>query len=230
MLLHDMFERRGLTDKIHVAIYTVEGAPMATAGPEMGQFIRQELVQRGIQFNPQRRTARVDGAAKRVIFEDGREAPYDLLIAIPPHESPKVVRDAQLINPSGWIEVDPRTLQVSATAGAGEIYAVGDVTTLSLPGRFKPDAPLSLPKAGVFAEAQGRVVAHQIAARILGRAPRETFDGRGFCYLELGARRAVRADGAFFELPHPVMQAPVPDEAQLQDKQEWVARLLQPVR
>jgi len=35
--------------------------------------------------------------------------------------------------------------------GAGRGLRVGDVTTVPLPGRFKPDMPLSLPKAGVFA-------------------------------------------------------------------------------
>jgi sulfide:quinone oxidoreductase len=89
---------------------------------------------------------------------------------------------------------------------------------------------LALPKAGVFAAAQGRVVAHRIAARILGRPPEETFDGKGYCYLETGAGRAVKADGSFFELPHPVMAKRPPDEAQWRDKLDWVAGLLRPVR
>jgi hypothetical protein len=38
----------------------------------------------------------------------------------------------------------------------------------------------------------------------------------------------VKADGSFFELPHPVMQKRTPDEAQFRDKLEWVERLLQP--
>jgi NADH dehydrogenase FAD-containing subunit len=88
----------------------------------------------------------------------------------------------------------------------------------------------SLPKAGVFAEAHGRIVAHQIAARILGRTPDEAFDGRGYCYLETGAKRAVRAEGSFFELPHPVMQKRTSDEAQFNDKLDWVERLLLPAR
>jgi len=95
-----------------------------------------------------------------------------------------------------------------------------------LPGRYKPDVALSLPKAGVFAEAQGRVVAHQIAAKVLGSVPRETFDGTGYCYLETGGGRAVKADGSFFELPHPVMRKQPPDEAQFRGKLDWVARHL----
>jgi hypothetical protein len=73
------------------------------------------------------------------------------------------------------------------------------------------------------------VAAHQIAAKILGRESRETFDGRGHCYLEIGGGRAIKADGAFFELPHPVMQEQTPDEAQFRDKVAWVARHLTPV-
>ncbi len=230
MLLHHAFGSRGLAEKARIAIYTVEGAPMTTAGPEMGQYIKGELARRGVGFHPQKTAARVDGAARRIVFEDGSEVRYDLLIAIPPHEAPKVVRDAQLTNQSGWIPVDPQTLQVKTPHGSGELYAVGDVTTVPLPGRYKPEVALSLPKAAVFAEAYGRVVAHQIAAKILARATSETFDGKGYCYLETGGERAVRGDGSFFELPHPVMEKRSPDEAQFRDKLDWVARHLHPIR
>lgn len=230
LLLHQAFEARGIAGKVRLAIYTAEGAPMATAGPEMGQYIKAELAQRAIAFFPQKSTSRVDGNARRVVFEDGSEARYDLLVAIPPHEAPMVVRDAQLTNQSGWIPVDPLTLQVKQPPDARAVYAVGDVTMVPLPGRYKPEVGLSLPKAGVFAEAHGRIVAHQIAAKILNRTPDEAFDGKGYCYLETGAKRAVKADGSFFELPHPVMKKRTPDEAQFRDKLDWVERLLRPVR
>ncbi|HWQ15369.1 MAG TPA: FAD/NAD(P)-binding oxidoreductase [Roseiflexaceae bacterium] len=228
LLLHHALQRRGLADRARIAIYTAEGAPMATAGPEMGQFVREELARRAIAYHPQRQTARVEGAARRIVFADGAEAPYDLLIAVPPHEAPSLVRDAGLTNQTGWVPVDPQTLRVQS--GPGQVYAVGDITVMPLPGRFKPEVALSLPKAGVFAAAHGRAAAHQIAAAILGRAPEEVFDGRGFCYLELGGGRAVRGDGEFFALPHPVMRRQTPDEAQLQDKLAWVARQLAPLR
>ena len=229
MLLHAMFRRRGLSGKARLSIHTVEGAPMATAGPEMGQFIKNELAQRDIAYFPQRITPRIDLAAQRVVFGDGSEARYDLLIAIPPHVAPEVVRDAQLTDPSGWIPVDPTTMHVKHPGDAGEVYAVGDVTVVPLPGRYKPDVGLALPKAGVFAEAQGRIAAHRIAAKILGRTTDEAFDGKGFCFLETGDKRAVKAEGSFFELPHPIMQKRAADEAQLIDKLDWVERLLRPL-
>jgi sulfide:quinone oxidoreductase len=230
LLLHHAFESRGLEATARLAIHTVEGAPMATAGPEMGRYIKAELERRAIAFFPERKTARVDGAARRVIFEDGSDARYDLLIAIPPHQAPKVVRDAQLTGPSGWIPVDPRTLHVKQPQDARGVYAIGDVNVVALPGRYKPDIGLSLPKAGVFAEAHGRIAAHRIAAEILGRTPDEVFDGKGYCYLETGDGLAVKAEGSFFDLPHPVMRKRKPDEAQFRDKLAWVEGLLRPVR
>ncbi len=230
MLLHDAFARRGLAGKARIAIYTIEGAPMATAGPEMGGAIKAELAERGIAFHPQKKTTRVDAAARRIVFEDGAEAGFDLLIAVPPHESPRVVRDAGLVNASGWVPVDPLTLEVKSPAAPGRLYAAGDVTAVPLPGRYKPDMPLVLPKAGVFAHAHGEVVAHQIAARLAGRAPEASFGGTGYCYLETGGGRAIKADGSFFELPKPVMRKQPPDEAQFRDKLDWVARQLAPRR
>jgi sulfide:quinone oxidoreductase len=233
ILLSHAFEARGLADKVRIDVYTVEPAPMPTAGPEMGQYLRNELALRSIGFHPQKKPVQVDSAARRISFEDGSEVGYDLLVVIPPHEAPKVVRPARggtkLTNPSGWIPVDPLTLKVTLAATSSEVYAVGDITSVPLPGRYKPDVPLVLPKAGVFAESQGRVVAHQIAAKILGRESSETFDGRGYCYLEVGGGQAVKADGSFFDLPHPVMQKQSPDEAQFRDKVAWVARHLSPV-
>jgi sulfide:quinone oxidoreductase len=230
MLLHDLFERRGLAGKARLAIHTAEGAPMTTAGPEMGTYIKGELAARSIGYFPGRVVSRVEGNARRVLFGDGSEAHYDLLIAVPPHVAPKVVRDAQVTNQAGWIPVDSKTLRVKQPPDIMNVYAVGDVTAVPLPGRFKPEVGLSLPKAGVFAEAHGRVAAHQIAASILGREAAETFDGKGYCFLETGAGRAVKAEGSFFEMPHPLMQKRTPDPAQLRDKTEWVEGLLRPVR
>jgi sulfide:quinone oxidoreductase len=230
MLLHQLVQRRGLTGKVRLTIHTVEGAPMGAAGPEMGQFVKSELSLRGIAFNPQRTTKHVDAGARRIRFEDGSEAPYDLLITVPPHESPMLVRDAGLTDASGWIPVDPATLRVRRPPDMHDVYAIGDITSVPLPGRFKPDVALSLPKAGVFAEAHGRTVAHQIAARVLGESPEVAFDGKGYCFLETGNHRAFKAEGSFFELPHPVMQKKTPDESQLRDKLEWIERLLRPKR
>jgi sulfide:quinone oxidoreductase len=222
-LLDHEFKSAGIREKTNLAVWTVEPLPMPTAGPQVGGIIKEELAKRGISFHPLMKAKAVDAAKKVVSFEDGSEAKYDLLISVLPHEAPKVVREAGLVNQGGWIPVDPKTLKTSAD----RVWAIGDVTSVPLPGRYKPDVPLALPKATVFADAHARVVAAQIAAHILGKPSTEAFDGKGFCFVEFGAHHAMGGDASFFDLPNPKVATKVPDLSQYEEKQKWAASFLE---
>lgn len=222
-LLDHEFKGAGLREKTKITICTVEPAPMPTAGPQVSAFIREELAKRNIGYQASKKPKGVDAARKVVAFEDGTEARYDLLVSVLPHEAPKAVREAGLVNASGWIPVDPRTLKTSAD----RVWAIGDVTTVPLPGRYKPDVPLVLPKAAVFAEAHGRVVAAQIAAHAEGKESAEAFDGKGFCFVEFGGHHAMGGEGRFFESPHPKVATRAPDLAQFEEKLAWAAKFLE---
>lgn len=229
-LLHALLERRGIRDATQLDVWTVEKAPMTTAGPEMGRLMIDQLESRRVGFHGSKKTVSVDAASRAIRFEDGSEAAYDLLLAVPPHRAPRVLVDAGLAESGGWVRVDPKTLEVQAS-GVSEVYAVGDSTVVSLPGRFAPDAPpLALPKAGVFAAGEGEVVATRIAAKVNGSPDGAAFDGHGFCYVEMGGRRAMRADGDFFAEPNPVMAAREPNEEQYRDKVAWIESWLKPQR
>jgi sulfide:quinone oxidoreductase len=131
---------------------------------------------------------------------DGKEAvAYDLLVTVPPHRGPRVVREAGLSNEAGWVPVDRATLATKYE----NVYALGDVTAIPIPGRWKSDVPLMLPKAGVFAHSQARVVARRIAAQITAARFEDTFCGDGFCMLEAGGSLAGFAFGNFFSEPIP---------------------------
>jgi sulfide:quinone oxidoreductase len=124
----------------------------------------------------------VDADARELYFEEKAAFQYQLLVAIPPHRGSRVAREAGLTNEAGWIPVNRLTLQTQ-TEG---VYALGDATAISIPGRWKPDVPLMLPKAGVFAHAQAKVVAQRIAAEIAGGGDPSEFPGVGYCMLEAG--------------------------------------------
>jgi sulfide:quinone oxidoreductase len=221
MLMHHAFKEKGIRNDVRIALYTIEGAPMATAGAEMGRFMREQLASRSIDYHPAKKPSGIDGKRRAVQFEDGSEAHFDLLVSVPPHVAPKVVRDAGLTAPSGWIPADPGTLKVARDSAFRAVYAIGDVSVVPLPGRHKPDVPLVLPKAGTIADAQGRAVASQIAGEVLGK-PGETFGGAGTCYIETGGQQAVKGEGQFYVLPHPVMTATPPDQAQYEGKLAWI--------
>ena len=199
MLLSDYFRRRGVRAKIELHLFTPEPQAMPVAGPELGAAVDGMLRSRGIAFHPLHKLTAVDPRRQELAFDGKPSARYDLLVAIPPHHGPRLVREAGLANEAGWVPVDRRTL---ATARE-DVYAIGDVTAISIPGRWKPDVPLMLPKAGVFAHDHARVVARRIAAEITGTATKEDFCGDGYCMLEAGEDLAGFAFGNFFAEPSP---------------------------
>ncbi len=202
MLIADSFRRRGLSNRVEVHLYTPEPQPMPVAGPALGDAVKEMLRARGVAFHPLHKLTAVDGRAQELIFEGQAPAKFDLLVAIPPHRSPRVVRDAGLSGETGWIPVDRASLRTRHE----NVYAVGDVTAIPIPGRWKPDVPLMLPKAGVFAHAQAEVVARRIAVEITGAPAAAEFCGDGYCMLEAGEAMAGFAFGNFFAEPSPQVE------------------------
>jgi sulfide:quinone oxidoreductase len=199
MLIADVLRRRGTESKASIHLFTPEAQPMPVAGPALGASVREMLEARGIVFHPLHRLLSVDASKQALQFEGQAPFAYDLLVAVPPHRGHRVARDAGLANEAGWIPVDRETL---ATRYEG-VYAIGDATALQVPGRWKSDVPMLLPKAGVFAHSQALVVARNIAAEVNGSAHRVKFMGDGYCALECGKARAGFAFGNFFAEPHP---------------------------
>ncbi|HXF38065.1 MAG TPA: FAD/NAD(P)-binding oxidoreductase [Actinomycetota bacterium] len=185
-LAEAVLRRRGA--RASVEVYTPEPFPMPTAGPEVGAAVQAMLARRGIGFSPGRSVERIEPAARELVFADGERVPFDLLLGIPPHRAPEVVRASGLGGETGFVPVDRSTL-LTSTEG---VFAIGDVTAIPIAGgRF-------LPKAGVFAHAQAEVVARRIADEARGRRPTAVFDGRGSCFVEMGDGVAAFATGDFY--------------------------------
>lgn len=199
MLLADYFRRLGLRQEVEVNLFTPESQPLPVAGPQLGEAVRQLLGAKGIGFHPLHKLSGVNTGSRQLLFEGKEPVGYDLLVAIPPHRGPGLLREAGLANEAGWVPVDRATLSTKHA----NVYAIGDVTTIPMPGRWKPDVPLILPKSGVFAHGQALVVARRIAAEIAGTSSGEAFCANGYCMLEAGEDLAGFAFGNFFAEPSP---------------------------
>ncbi len=202
MLIMDYLRKHGLGDRSEVHLFTPESQPMPVGGPSLGEAVKAMLANAGVSFHPLHKLLGVDGAARQIVFDGKDPFQYDLLVAIPPHHGPQIAREAGLANESGWIPVDRDTLRTQYEG----VYALGDVTAISIPGRWNPDVPLMLPKAGVFAHAQALAVAGQIASEIMQTGRQSKFPGYGYCMLEAGESLAGFAFGNFFAEPSPQMQ------------------------
>ena len=201
LLLEYAFKQRGIRNSVDLRVFTPETLPMPVAGAGVGTEVKQFLDERGIGFHPQHKLSSVDPGIKEITFENGQKAGFDLLVAVPPHRSPEVVRKSGLANEAGWIPVDRGTLKTRYE----NVFALGDVTSISLPGRYRPDAPLPLPKAGVFAHFQASAVADNIASEIKGGTAGNVFSGKGYCFLEAGYGMAGYGSGNFYGEPQPAV-------------------------
>ncbi|MCS6783905.1 MAG: FAD-dependent oxidoreductase [Candidatus Caldarchaeum sp.] len=200
-LVDAYIRRKNIRDKTSIDIYTPEPHPMPAAGKHVGQAVEAMLAEKGIRYHPKKIVSRVDPSRRSLVFEDG-EASFDLLLGVPVHRAPQVVRDAGLVDETGWIPVNPYTMET----GFEDVYAVGDVVAIKLKnGMF-------LPKAGVFAESMGLTAARRIAATVTGREAGDVFEGRGACYVEVGDGYAGRGNANFYADPVPevVFEPPFP--------------------
>ena len=187
---------------------------MGAAGPKVGQSVVDLIEENGINYQRQMTIKNINPAVKEVIFENGATKKADLLITVPPHKVPDLLKEASLTNAAGWVPVDRETLKTKYE----NIYAIGDVAAVSLEGKYKPDKPLMLPKAGVFAHNEAEVVAKNVASLIKEDGKQVAFDGQGSCFLELGDGTAAFAEGNFFALPHPKVTMKGPSRLLHQEK------------
>jgi sulfide:quinone oxidoreductase len=196
LLLDHALRMRKLRDRVEVAVYAWEPAPMGVAGPEISGTVRDLLEARGIPYHPGHQVTSVDGATGTLHFGNGAEAHFDLLVYVPPHVAPDVVKRAGLLGESGWAPVDRHTMQT----GSQGVYAIGDVTGIPLA------IGMPLPKAGVFAHHQAEAVAQTIASEIAGKGNGGRYEGAGECFIEIGGGKAGFGRGNFYAEPSPMVK------------------------
>lgn len=188
LLAETVLRQEGVRDRSTIDIYTPDPFPMATAGPVLGGALTEMLHERGIGTHFEQPPTHIDPDQRELVLSDDQSVGFDLLLGVPPHVAPESLSATELTAGSGFVEVDPATL---VTAAEG-VYAIGDATTIPIAGgKF-------LPKAGVFAHAQGDVVADRIVAELGGQEPTATFDGKGSCFVEMGDGIAAFATGDFY--------------------------------
>jgi sulfide:quinone oxidoreductase len=214
MLFDDDLRERGLRERSEIAVSTVQPILMPNAGTQGSTWLGERLAERGIRFQVGKKVERV--GAGRVTFTDST-LDFDILVGVPPHRPPLVVTDSGLTGDGIWIPVDPATLRTPYD----KVFAVGDVTKIELANG------LALPKAGVMAELEGGRVAAAIAANVAGEDPPPPFDGRGFCFMEMGKTEATLIEGDFFASPEPQVVLKDVSPLHAEEKHRFEAERLQ---
>lgn len=210
MIIDDVLRKRGVREKVTLQVVTPEPHPLTLLGPEAGTLVTRLLGERGIKYHPSERVREI--RSKAVLTESGKEIPHNLIFAIPTHVSPSVVREAGLTDQSGWIPVNARTLATSTP----QVYAIGDCA-----GPKTPKGQL-LPRAGILAEEQGKVVAANLIHEIKGDKGREEFQGDGVCFMEVGDGKAAPVRARFYAEPNPTWESNPPSAEGFREKQHFL--------
>lgn len=208
MLLDDLLRQRRLRSAVELQTTTPQPMSLPVVGAAGCAQVEGQLAAKGIKFTPNRKVTRLDGST---VVYDGETISADLLIAVPPHRPPAVVKESGLAMRGDWVVVDPDTLRTSIAG----IFAVGDVVEIPLANG------MPLPKAGVFAEAQAKVAAGQIITEVTGLPAPAPFDGRGYCFIEMGAGQAAYVRGEFLATPGPRVEITPPSAEAFLEKVEF---------
>ena len=203
LLINDILVKNGTRDSIDIHIYTPTPISLPIAGAKVSQDVTNLLNHSHINFHPLHKIKAVLNMEK-IEFENGNWANYDLLIGIPSHKIPEVIRNSGLItHGQNWINADKFSLRTDFE----NVFAIGDVTEI------KVNENVAIPKAGVFAEAQAKVVSQQIVDDIKNDKNKQSssrFDGKGFCFMEVGNGKAgyIAVDFYHEDGPYTLLEPP----------------------
>ena len=194
VLLHrGLGARRGIRHQLDLHLAIPEPAPLPVAGPEASRHLTELLGQRGVALHAGAALTEVAAAGTEARFADGTSLRADVLVVVPVHRVPAVVESAGLAGGRPWVPVDPATLETSIEG----VFAIGDVNLVPT------GEQTAIPKAGVFASAQGQVVGEVIASRIRGSDPPPPYTGRGACFLAISLTEAAEIGGTFLGVDGP---------------------------
>jgi len=187
-LFEEYCRKKGLREATTFHLFSPEPEPLAFAGESVSGALKGWLEERHITYHPESKLTGISGPTHEITFEGEKKLNYDFLYAVPPHRAPQVCVDSQLTGESGWISVNPETLETKWDG----VYAIGDVAeVISSNGR-------RVPMTGAFAMKQADVVSKNLVAKIEGRTPPAAFDGKAGCELMVGGGRAAQIEADIF--------------------------------
>jgi sulfide:quinone oxidoreductase len=207
IIISNMLTRSG-TGNFQIDVYSPAPMAIPAAGPKLSATVADTISQHGVRFNPLHKLKSV--TESQLEFENDVVKDYDLLIGIPPHRAPEVVRASGLTAGSDWVPIDKHTTRTSIH----NVFAVGDVTEIKV-------GAIALPKAGIFAEEQGKVAAQQILNEIGIGPTAPSFSGQGYCFMEVGNRRAGYLVADFYNKEGPSFNLDPPSEENYEKKLDF---------
>ncbi|HJS64953.1 MAG TPA: FAD-dependent oxidoreductase [Nitrososphaeraceae archaeon] len=215
LLINDILIKNKTRDSVDLNIYVPTPISLPVAGANMSQDVVNLLNDNHINFYPLHKIKKVLDK-KTIEFENGSKTSYDVLVLIPHHQVPQIIKNSDLLGDGDqhWINVDKFTLRTKHK----NVFAIGDVTEIRL------DKTTTIPKAGIFAEGEAKVVSRQIINEIKNNNSNKAltkFDGKGFCFMEIGDKKAGYIYADFYNERGPTTRLDPPSDEFYQKKLDF---------
>lgn len=209
-LIDDLLRTRRVRERVTIRVVTPEPHPLTILGEKAGKLLTDLLSAREIEYQPSQKVKEIRSGV--IVMESGKQFAQTLTLAVPVHVPPSAVRSSGLVDASGWIPVNSKTL---ATSHKG-VYAIGDCAgTRNSIGQL-------IPRAGTLAEAEGKVVAGNLIREVAGEKNIEEFEGKGTCFMEVGAGKAAPVRANFYAEPAAAWEFTPPSVEGLREKQKFL--------
>lgn len=181
----DAWLKRGVLNNIDVSFHNA--GPVLFGVKDYVPALMKYVERYGINLNFSEKLVRIDGDNKIATFEVSNkegviekiERPYDMIHVTPPQCALDFVKDSELANEAGWIEVDQETLQ---HVRFPNVFALGDATST-------PNA-----KTAAAVRAQVPVVAVNLLRVLNGKKANAVYNGYGSCPLTVERGKIVLAE------------------------------------
>ena len=215
LLINDILIKNGTRQYIDLDIYTPTPISLPAAGAKVSQDVIKLLNDNHIKFHPLHKLKTILDN-RTMEFENGIKTSYDLLILVPLHQVPQVIKNSGLLGDAEqrWINVDRFTLRTKYK----NVFAIGDVTEIRV------DNAITVPKAGIFAEGEAKAVSQQIINEIKyynDNKEHAKFDGKGFCFMEVGDKKAGYIDVDMYDEAGPTTRLDPPSYEFYQKKLDF---------
>ena len=191
-LAADYFRKHRVLDKADIQYWS--GAAKLFAVPKYEKTLLQVCKRANIKLNLMYNLTEIDGPNHKATFvgfgEDNKgevkEVDFDMIHVTPPQSAPDFVRQSNLVNAAGWVEVDKGTLQHVRHAN---IFSLGD------------SAGLPISKTGAAIRKQAPVLVQNLLDVLENRKPSATYLGYTSCPLVTGYGKLVLAEFDYNNTP-----------------------------
>lgn len=186
-LAADRFRKKGILDKFNIEFCTA--TPGLFGVPFFAKALLKVVANYGIKTNFQTNLIAIDGQKKTATFEvtEGDKKSevtktFDMIHVTPPQSAPDFIKQSQLANAAGWVDVNPKSLQHNKYPN---VFGLGDA------------AGTTNAKTAAAVRKQVPIVVDNILNLMNTKAVVEKYDGYGSCPLTTSLNTVMLAEFAY---------------------------------